>query len=206
LPPVPPKGGHRSGWHFKPPSGVWGRKEAGSKKKLILHKTSNMTLNNSKSIINLKIRARTAIILFLTYLILAYAAKIIKFPLLGISSAIWTIFFSAVFLFIIFSPVILQYHYIFYSDEGNEIIFRYFSSGVVEGKKNSVEINKKTFTGFTLEKKFFGLVQSIVLYQRLKEGVAKYPPVSISALKRKEREKLLSSLNSYAPRIKGKNQ
>jgi len=165
-----------------------------------------MTLNNNKSIINLKIRARTAIILFLTYLILAYAARVIKFPLLGISSTVWTIIVSLIFLFIIFFPVLLEYQYLFYSDEGNDIIFRYFSSGVVEGKKNSVEINKKTFTGFTLEKKFFGLIQSIVLYQRLKEGVAKYPPIFISALNRKDKEKLLSSLNSFAPRIKGKTR
>ncbi len=114
-----------------------------------------MTLNNSKSIVNLKLRARTAIILFITYLILAYAARVIKFPLLGINSVAWTIFFSACFLFIIFFPVVLKYQYVFYSDEGNEIIFRYFSAGVVEGNKNSVEINKKTFTGFTLEKEVF---------------------------------------------------
>lgn len=163
-----------------------------------------MTLNNSKSIINLKIRARSAIILFLTYLILAYAARVLKFPLLGISSAVWTIFFVVVFLYIIFFPVILKYHYVFYSDEGNDIIFRYFSASVVEGRKNSVEISKKTFSGFTLEKKFFGLIQSIILFQRLKEGVAKYPPISISGLKRRDREKILTSLNSYAPMVKGK--
>ncbi len=164
-----------------------------------------MTINNSKAIVNLKIRARTAIILFLTYLVLAYAARIIKFPLLGISSAAWTILFSVCFLSIILFPVILKYHYIFYSDEGNEIIFRYFSAGIIEGNKNSVEINKKAFTGFTLEKKFFGLIQSITLYQRLREGVAKYPPVYISSLNRKEKEKIVSSLNSFAPRVQGKN-
>ena len=165
-----------------------------------------MTLNNSKSIVNLKLRARTAIILFITYLILAYAARVIKFPFLGINSVAWTIFFSACFLFIIFFPVVLKYQYVFYSDEGNEIIFRYFSAGVVEGNKNSVEINKKTFTGFTLEKKFFGLIQNITLYQRLKNGVAKYPPIYISALTRKDKEKIISSLNSFAPRVKGKTR
>jgi hypothetical protein len=165
-----------------------------------------MTLNNSKSIVNLKIRARAAIVLFLTYLILAYAAKVIKFPLFGISSAVWTIFFSACFLLVIFSPVFLKYQYVFYSDEGNDIIFRYFAASIIEGNKNSVEINKKTFTGFTLEKTFFGLIQSIILYQRLKEGVATYPPIYISALKRKDRDKILSSLNSFAPRVKGKTR
>lgn len=165
-----------------------------------------MTLNNSKSIVNLKIRARVAIVLFTAYLILAYAASVIKFPLLGLSSAVWTIFFSAVFLFIIFFPVVLQYQYVFFSDEGNDIIFRYFSTGIFESKKNSVEISKRTFSGFTIEKKFFGLIQSVILFQRLKEGVAKYPPISMSALNRKDREKIVSSLNSYGPMVKGKTR
>jgi hypothetical protein len=163
-----------------------------------------MTLNNSKSIVNLKIRARTAIILFLTYLILAYAARVIKFPLLGIGSFVWTLFITVGFLLVILFPVFLKYHYVFYSDEGNEIIFRYFTTGVVEGKKNSIEISKKTFSGFTLEKKFLGLIQSITLFQRLKEGVAKYPSIYISGLNRKDKEKIVSSLNSFAPRIKGR--
>jgi hypothetical protein len=163
-----------------------------------------MTINNSKSVINLKILQRTSIIVYLILLALAFAAMIIRFPLLGISRAVWTIIFTACFLIIIFLPVLLNYQYIYFSDEGDSIIFRYYSAGLFEGKKNSVEIGKKTFSGFTFDKKFFGLVQSITLYQRLKEGIAKYPPIFISALKHQDKESILQSLNSYAPRVKGK--
>jgi hypothetical protein len=38
----------------------------------------------------------------------------------------------------------------------------------------------------------------------MKEGVAKYPPIYISALKRQDKDSILESLNSYAPRVKGK--
>ncbi|MDP4223053.1 MAG: hypothetical protein Q8868_07055 [Bacteroidota bacterium] len=161
-----------------------------------------MTLNNSKAIVNLKIRARAAIILYLTYLILAYAASIIKFPLLGISSTLWTVILTICFLIIILFPVVLKYQYVFYSDEGNDIVLRYFSTGVVAGNKNSVEINKRSFTGFRIEKEFFGFVQSLVLFQRLKEGVAKYPPIYLGALNRSQKQKLISSLTSYAPIMK----
>lgn len=165
-----------------------------------------MTLNNGKSIINLKITRRVSIILFLAFLIIIYAAKIIKFPLLGMSQLAWTMMILIIFPVIIFLPIVLNYQYISYSDEGDNIILRYYSTGLIPGNKNSVEINKKTFTGFTLEKKFFGLVQSITLYQRIKGGVAKYPPVYISSLKREEKVKILKSLNSFAPIIKGKSQ
>jgi hypothetical protein len=163
-----------------------------------------MTINNSKSVINLKILQRTSIIVYLIFLALAFAAMIIKFPLLGMSRAVWTIILSVIFLAIIFLPVLFSYQYMFFSDEGEAIVFRYYSTGLIEGKKNSVEIGKKSFSGFTFDKKFFGLIQSITLYQRMKEGIAKYPPIYISAIKRQDRDSILKSLNSYAPRVRGK--
>ena len=163
-----------------------------------------MTINNSKSVINLKILQRTSIIVYLILLALAFAAMLIKFPLLGMSRAAWTIIFTVCFMIIMFLPVLMNYQYIYFSDEGDTIIFRYYSAGLFEGKKNSVEIGKRTFSGFTFDEKFFGLVQSVILYQRLKEGIAKYPPIYISALKRQDKDIIIESLNSYAPRVKGK--
>jgi hypothetical protein len=161
-------------------------------------------LNNSKSVINLKIIRRTAIILFLAFVLLAYIARVIKFPLLGINQTIWTVFILVLFIFIVFFPSLLEYQYIYFSDEGETIIFRYYTAGLFEGKKNSIEINKKTFSGFTLEKKFFGLVRSVTLYQKLNQGIATYPPVYISSLKRGERARVLKSLNSFAPQVRRK--
>jgi hypothetical protein len=165
-----------------------------------------MILNNGNSVINLKIVRRTSIVIFLAFLVIIYVAEIIKFPLLGMSRVTWTVIVLIIFLLIIFLPAVLKYQYINFSDEGESIIFRYYSTGIIPGNKNSVEINKKTFSGFTLEKKFFGLIQSITLYQAVKEGVAKYPAIYISALKREEKVRILKSLNSFAPIIKGKSK
>jgi len=165
-----------------------------------------MTLNNSKSVINLKIIRRTSIILFLAFALLAYVARVIRFPLLGINQTVWTVFILVLFLFIMFFPYLLNYQYIYFSDEGETIIFRYFTAGLFEGKKNSIEINKKTFSGFALEKKFFGLVQSVTLYQKLRQGIATYPPVYISSLKRDDRAKALKSIGSYAPQVMKKTK
>ncbi|TFG42840.1 MAG: hypothetical protein E4H43_02560 [Bacteroidia bacterium] len=163
-----------------------------------------MTINNTKSVINLKLLLRTSIIIYLTFLVFAVAAGIIKFPILGMGKAAWIILFTVCFIIIMLIPIVLNYQYIFFSDEGNTIIFRYYTTGLFAGKKNSVEIEKRTFSGFTLDKRFFGLIQSVTLYQRLKEGVAKYPPIHISVLKRQDKESILESLTSYAPRVKGK--
>jgi hypothetical protein len=94
--------------------------------------------------------------------------------------------------------MILNYQFISYSDEGDYIVFRYFTSGIVGGKKNSVEINKTTFSGYKVETRFFGLIQSIILFQKIQQGIAKYPPIYISALSAEERAKIIKSLNTYS--------
>lgn len=158
-----------------------------------------MTFNNSRTIISLRIKLFAITVFVLTYFTLTYVAKLIKFPILGISDTALTIIIITIWLLVALMPMILNYQYISYSDEGDNIVFRYFNAGIVGGRKNSVEINKRAFSGYEADSKFFGLIRSITLYQKFQEGVAKYPPVYISALSMKERAKILSSLNLYAP-------
>jgi hypothetical protein len=158
-----------------------------------------MTLDNSKTIISIRIKLFSATVVLLAYLALAYVAKLIKFPLLGISDSSWTVILILIWLILAFIPMALNYQFISYSDEEDFIIIRYFPAGIVGGKKNSVEINKTTFSGFKIETRFFGLIQSIVLLQKVQGGVAKYPPIYISALSREEKAKVIKSLNLYAP-------
>ncbi len=117
----------------------------------------------------------------------------------------WTIILLLIFLIIIFVPSLLNHQYIYYSDEGENIVFRYYTTGLIPGNKNSVEINKRTFSGFTTEKKFFGLIQILTLYQRIREGVAKYPPIFLGGLNAAQKAAIIKSLSSFAPIIKGKN-
>ena len=158
-----------------------------------------MTFDNSKTIISVRIKLFGATVVFLAFVVLTYVAKIIKYPLLGMSDTVWTVILAGVYLFIAFLPMYLNYQFIHFSDEGEYIIFRYFTSGIVGGKKNSVEIAKKTFSGYKIESRLFGLIQSITLTQQFNEGVAKYPPIYISALSQEEKAKVIRSLNLYAP-------
>lgn len=159
-----------------------------------------MTFDNSKTITNLRINFFAATVLLGTYIALAYVAKLIKFPLLGLSDSTWTLILITLYAILTFLPMLLNYQYIYFSDDGENIILRYFTAGIVGGKKNSVEINKKTFSGYKTDSKFFGLILSITLFQRTNNGTAKYPPIFISALKREQREKVFRSLNLYAPK------
>jgi hypothetical protein len=158
-----------------------------------------MTFDNSRKITNLRIIFFLATILLLAYMALAYVANIIKFPLLGMSSGFWTGVLVGIWLILTFTPAMLNYQFISFSDEGENINFRYFSAGYVSGKKNSVEINKTLFQGYKIEKSFFGLITSLILYQKVQQGVAKYPPVYISALTKEEIAKVIRSLNMHLP-------
>jgi hypothetical protein len=158
-----------------------------------------MTFDNSKTIISLRLKFLGATILMLTYIVLTYVAKLIKYPLFGMSDSAWTLILVSVYIIIVFLPMFLNYQFISYSDEGEKIVLRHFSTGMVGGRKNSIEIDKKAFSGYEAESRFFGLIQSITLFQKFKEGVAKYPPVYVSALTREERAKIARSLNFHSP-------
>jgi hypothetical protein len=159
-----------------------------------------MTFDNSKTIINFRIRLFFVTILALAWLAVAYIAKLIKFPLLGIDDGIWTLVIVAIWVLVAFLPMILNYQFVYFSDDGESIIFRFFTAGIVGGKKNSVEISKRTFTGFKTESKLFGLSKSIILFQQVGQEIAKYPPIHITALTREQRRKLLQALSVYAPK------
>jgi len=118
-----------------------------------------MTFDNSKTIISLRIKLFAATVVLLAYLALAYVIKLIKFPLLGMSDTVWTIIFIVIWVILAFMPMVLNYQFISFSDEGEFIVFRYFNAGIVGGKKNSVEINKATFAGYKVDTRYFGQVE-----------------------------------------------
>jgi hypothetical protein len=157
-----------------------------------------MTFDNSRTIISLRIKVFAATVLLITYIVISYFAGLIKYPLLGMSETLWTVILVCLYFIFVFYPMALNYQYVYYSDEGEAIVFRYFMSA--GGKKNSIEINKSNFAGYKTETRYFGLMQSVTLFQQLREGVAKYPPVYISNLTGKEKAKVLNSLYLHTPK------
>lgn len=156
-----------------------------------------MTFDNSRTIISVRIKLFAYTVIYFTFLVLTWVAKMIHYPLLGMDETSWTLIITAIYALLFFLPMILSYQYIYYSDEGEFIILRYFSAGIVGGRKNSVEIDKRTFSGYRIENKLFNLAGSIILFQKINNGIAKYPPVFISALRRDQKEKMIRSLNLY---------
>lgn len=159
-----------------------------------------MTFDNSKTIISLRIWLFFATIILIAWIIVAYIAKMINFPLLGLSETVWTLALVGIYLIVILLPMIRNIQFVFFSDEGETIVFRYFHAGMVGGKKNSVSIPKNSFAGFKAEKKNLGLSSGIILFQRIGQGIAKYPPIYITAIPKEQKEKMLKLLDRYSPK------
>ena len=159
-----------------------------------------MTFDNTKQIITLRIRLFVATVLILAYLAVVYLGKLVKFPVLGMNDTTWTVILIGIYFFVFSIPMVLNYQFISFSDDDDNIVFKYFNAGMTGGKKNSVRIYKSTFSGYNTESRLFGLDQSLILYQKVGQGIAKYPPIHISALGKDQRNKLMRILNTYVPK------
>lgn len=156
-----------------------------------------MTFDNGRTIIRLRLRLFIVTLLMLVYVYVVYYGKQLRFPLFGIEESMATLVLTAAYLLLAFLPLLLKYKYIYFSDDGTSIIFRYYSVGLFSGNKNSVEIPKDEFIDYKIRKPFPGLVSSILLYRRIRNSVASYSPVYISSLSKSEINKIKTALNKY---------
>lgn len=107
-----------------------------------------------------------------------------------------TSIFVAILLGIVIYYHILDYYYVYFSDTGNKLVFRFYSMSFLGTQKYSIEIMKEKFTHYKIEKKFFGKKIILILFQKKDNGYVKYPPVNLNAMKKEMRNKILSSLDN----------
>jgi len=157
-----------------------------------------MTFDNSKKIIGIRIRLFIATIIMIVYIFLVYFGKQLKFPILGIEEITATLTLTAIYLLLAFMPLIFNYKYIYFSDDGTDLIFRFYSAGFFRREKHSIEIPKKEFSGYSIKKHFPGFVKSILLYRLMGNKKASYPPVYVTALSDKELSRITEALDKYS--------
>lgn len=121
--------------------------------------------------------------------------KELKFPVLGLNVGAWTLIILSIYAFLAFYPMLFKYKYIYFSDDGPNIVFRFYSVGMLKGKQNTIEVPKSEFKGYSL-KNYAGGLKMIILKQKIDRRVAKYPPIHLGSLKNKELNKIINSLNN----------
>lgn len=126
--------------------------------------------------------------------------------LFPIPSWIYSIFFGLCFIGYLIFRNQKQYNIIMYDDEEDPkvISIKFYAMTSLFPKYNMIKIPKDKLYKFEINKAFVNQRDELVLYQKMKEGIAKYKPVSISALNKKHKKQIIDALNSYA-KIKYEN-
>ena len=156
-----------------------------------------MIIDIRKTVFKKKVRSFFTTIFFLILLALFLATEIFPYEMAGMSKYQFSIVIAGIYIAIVLFNTLRNYFYIFYNDEGEEIILRFFSLSYFTQKKRSIEIQKKDIAGFKVIKSLSGLRENLIIYQKTKKGTAKYPSVSLTALSKQEKEKLINSLSRF---------
>jgi len=90
----------------------------------------------------------------------------------------------------------MEYTYFYFSNNGKNLIFRFYSLRNFYGKPKTIEISRTCFMKYDIATSFFNTKESLVLYQRTTKGVAKYPPISLTLLSKRQKTELKRALFS----------
>ena len=157
-----------------------------------------MIINNQKQAVNLRIQKSLALLVVVIVVALIYFTNALPPGTMGLSKNQFAIAFVSVFLVYFLVDYLRNYHYIYFSDTGDIIILRYYSLRPLEDKKNAIEFNKREFHNFRINRLLNGFNESLVIFRKTPKGIAKYPPVSITALPSNEKKRLIASLDKLA--------
>ena|SRR4030042_2511735 len=158
-----------------------------------------MVIDIQRTILRKNLRAFILALVFILIILLLLLTYIYEDQLFGLTNYHLAIIIAGIYILYMLFNALRQYYYIYFSDTGDKIILRYFPTGVFTKKKNSIEVAKKEFAGYEKKRWLFGFREILILLVKTPRGVAKYPPVSLTALKKKEKESLYLALD----RLKG---
>jgi len=163
-----------------------------------------MIIENRHVHIVLWLKNLIATIIYVLLVFAIYLTRIFNDLIPGLDKNHYTIIFGIFYIGILIYPNILKYSYISFSDKNGTLTLNYYLFGFFSGQKNSIKIPVREFYGFRIQNSLMGLRKSLVLYKKVGDKVAKYPPVSLTALSKEQQQGLFRILSHYSPdRTKG---
>ena len=157
-----------------------------------------MEIENKNKTVRINQMRYIAVIIFLPLIILLLTSEVIEDTLWGLNKYHWAIVLTLIYLGINIYEHLRDYNYIYADDSGEKVLFRYISLQPFKNKKYSIEIEKGKFHGYKIIRSMMNIQKRIVFYVQTPHGVAKYPPISITALEEDDLNKLKKMLNKYA--------
>jgi hypothetical protein len=149
-----------------------------------------------------RLTGQMIIMAFIFFSLIAFSAiyDILHDYLIPIPSWTYTVFFIFLFLVYMFIRSQRKYYFIIYDDEeeNNFILLKYYPMIAFNPKHQMLKIPKQALYKVETKKSFFNLKDELILYQTIKSNIAKYKPISITALNRNDKKNLLDALNRFA--------
>ena len=109
------------------------------------------------------------------------------------------IFISVIYILINWINYLKRPNFVSYSDQGEMLVVRYYPVSMFTSRKNSIEIPKTQFVKFELQPFLLKSQHYLILFQNFRGKVVPYPRISLSAMEKEDREKMLKSLEKYLP-------
>ncbi len=156
-----------------------------------------MQLENSKKSVKINKIRYIAIISFIVIVIVLVTTDLIREAFLGLNKYHWAVIVTLLYILENIYEYLKDFNYIYYSDEGEKIIFRYVSLRPFQNKRYSIEMNKANFIGYKVVRSPLNFKQQIIFYVKTPNGSAKYPPVSITGLSTDQFNSLKHALNQF---------
>jgi len=153
-----------------------------------------MIINTDKAAINKRLGGFILTIAIGSIVAAILTTDLAKNGLFGLNKTELVVAVIAIYLLILLYNFIMDYHYIYYNDNDNKIIIKYYALRPLSKKHNVIEIPKNKLKKFQLKKSLMNLRDYLVLYQQMNKGTAKYPPLNISMLKNDQKKQLKKSL------------
>lgn len=156
-----------------------------------------MTIDTSRTVIKVQLRRFLTLVAFICIVLAVMLLGNLQKEFFGLNKYHWALIVALIYAISLLVESWLELNYIYFSDEKDIIMLRFFSMSLLSKKKKSIEIPKNVFSGYQVQNKIFGLKKKIILKQLLKNTVVKYPPVSLTGLKLEEYKLLLKTLDTY---------
>jgi hypothetical protein len=116
----------------------------------------------------------------------------------GITKYHIVILISVVYLAINWLNYLKRPYFVSYNDQSDMLVVRYYPISMFTSRKHSIEIPKQQFVKYELKPFLFKSQHYLILHQNFRGKVAPYPRISLSAMEKEDREKMLQSLEKYA--------
>ena len=110
------------------------------------------------------------------------------------------IFISAIYIIVNWINFLKRPYFVSYNDQGEKIVVRFYPVSMFTNRKNSIEIPKKQFVKYELKPFLLKTQHYLILHQNFRGKVVPYPRISLSAMDKQDREKMLQSLDKYSSR------